>query len=91
MQKNVCAVAAQRPTGPAGPSLSEVLGSAAALPEAQPAKKGGWNYGLLHHLHSGESFGPLGTVMKNSRTFGDALAYVSEHNYAHSLDRKSVV
>ena len=34
MQQKVCAVAAQRPTGPAGPSLSEVLGSSAALPEA---------------------------------------------------------
>jgi len=36
MQQKVCAVAAQRPTGPAGPSLSEVLGSSAALPEASP-------------------------------------------------------
>lgn len=25
--------------------------------------KGGWNVGLLHHLHSGEEFGPLGTVI----------------------------
>jgi hypothetical protein len=24
---------------------------------------GGWNLGLLHHLHSGESFGPAGTVI----------------------------
>jgi AraC-like DNA-binding protein len=30
-------------------------------------------------------FGPLGLVMKNSRTFGDALDYVSKHSYAHSL------
>jgi hypothetical protein len=30
-------------------------------------------------------FGPLGLVMKNSRTFGDALDYVSRHTYAHSL------
>lgn len=30
-------------------------------------------------------FGPLGHVMRNSRTFGDALRYVSEHAYAHSL------
>jgi AraC-like DNA-binding protein len=29
-------------------------------------------------------FGPLGLVMKNSRTFGDALDYVSKHSYAHS-------
>lgn len=30
-------------------------------------------------------FGPLGMVMQNSRTFGDALDYVSSHTYAHSL------
>jgi AraC-like DNA-binding protein len=30
-------------------------------------------------------FGPLGAVMKNSQTFGDALEYVSQHSYAHSL------
>lgn len=29
--------------------------------------------------------GPLGSVMQNSRTFGEALAYVAEHSYAHSL------
>ena len=33
----------------------------------------------------GDMFGPLGMVMKNSKTFGDALHYVSEHSYAHSL------
>lgn len=33
----------------------------------------------------GEMFGPLGLVMRNSRTFGDALNYVSKHAYAHSL------
>jgi uncharacterized iron-regulated membrane protein len=27
------------------------------------ARPGDWNLGLLHHLHSGESFGPLGTVI----------------------------
>lgn len=32
-----------------------------------------------------EEFGPLGTVMKSSRTFGDALDYVCSHNYVHSL------
>ena len=26
-------------------------------------KPGNWNVGLLHHLHSGESFGPLGVVI----------------------------
>ena len=25
--------------------------------------QGTWNTGLLHHLHSGETFGPLGTVI----------------------------
>jgi AraC-like DNA-binding protein len=40
----------------------------------------------LAKLQSGGTmFGPLGTVMKNSKTFGDALEYVSEHMYAHSL------
>lgn len=26
-------------------------------------QQGGWNLGLLHHLHSGESFGPAGTIV----------------------------
>ncbi|HTV96445.1 MAG TPA: AraC family transcriptional regulator ligand-binding domain-containing protein [Steroidobacteraceae bacterium] len=30
-------------------------------------------------------FGPLGQVMKHSRTFGEALDYVAKHAYAHSL------
>lgn len=30
-------------------------------------------------------FGPLGQVMKNSPTFGDALVYTRDHTYAHSL------
>ena len=33
----------------------------------------------------GGVFGPLGLAMKNSPTFGDAIAYVREHAYAHSL------
>jgi hypothetical protein len=42
MQKKVCAVAQQaQQKGPAGPSLSEVLGSSAALPEATATKRGG--------------------------------------------------
>jgi hypothetical protein len=44
MQKKVCTVALQQQQqqkGPAGPSLSEVLGSSAALPEAATAKKSG--------------------------------------------------
>jgi hypothetical protein len=43
MQQKICAVAqqvAQQPKGPAGPSLSEVLGSSTALPEANNTRKG---------------------------------------------------
>jgi uncharacterized iron-regulated membrane protein len=29
-------------------------------PKPQP---GGWNVGLLHHLHSGEQFGPIGVAI----------------------------
>ena len=49
MQKKVCAVAQQAQTrGPAGPSLSEVLGSSAAVPEATPTKKGGSTFDTLN-------------------------------------------
>jgi hypothetical protein len=50
MQKQVCAVAQQaQQRGPAGPSLSEVLGSSAALPEATTAgKKGGSTFDTLN-------------------------------------------
>jgi hypothetical protein len=42
MMKKVCDAAKQQQArGPAGPSLSEVLGSSAALPEAAVAKKNG--------------------------------------------------
>ena len=39
----------------------------------KPAKKSGWNYGLLHHLHSGETFGP-GPV-------DDLLAFTAEDGH----------
>jgi hypothetical protein len=49
MQTQVCNVAQQAATrGPAGPSLSEVLGSSSALPEAQPVKKGGSTFDTLN-------------------------------------------
>ena len=49
MQHQVCAVAQQAQTrGPAGPSLSEVLGSSTAIPEAQPVKKGGSTFDTLN-------------------------------------------
>ena len=33
----------------------------------------------------GRVFGAIGVVMKNSKTLGDALDYVTRHSYAHSL------
>ena len=49
LQKKVCGVAQQvQQRGPAGPSLSEVLGSSAALPEAQTVKKGGSTFDTLN-------------------------------------------
>jgi hypothetical protein len=49
LQQKVCAVAQQQQQRPqqAGPSLSEVLGSSAALPEAATAKKGGSTFDTL--------------------------------------------
>jgi len=46
LQQRVCAVAAQAQQAPAGPSLSEVLGSA-SLPEAKPTKRGGSTFDTL--------------------------------------------
>jgi hypothetical protein len=40
---------------------------------------------LAQRQGGGGMFGPLGHAMRNSRTFGEALTYVSEHSYAHSL------
>jgi hypothetical protein len=49
MQKQVCGVAQQmQQARPAGPSLSEALGSSAALPEAQAVKKGGSTFDTLN-------------------------------------------
>jgi hypothetical protein len=51
MQKKVCNVAQQQQQqqkGPAGPTLSEVLGSSAALPEATATKKGGSTFDTLN-------------------------------------------
>jgi hypothetical protein len=49
MQQKVCSVAQQvQQKGPAGPSLSEVLGSSASLPEANTAKKGGSTFDTLN-------------------------------------------
>jgi hypothetical protein len=49
MQNQVCNVAQQAATQrPAGPSLSDVLGTSAALPEAQSVKKGGSTFDTLN-------------------------------------------
>ena len=49
MQKKVCGMAQQvQQKGPAGPSLSEVLGSSAAAPEATAVRKGGSTFDTLN-------------------------------------------
>jgi hypothetical protein len=47
MLKKVCDAAQQAQRAPAGPTLSDVLGSAAALPEATTRKKGGSTFDTL--------------------------------------------
>lgn len=48
MMKQVCSVAQQAAQrGPAGPSLSDVLGSSSALPEASSTKRGGSTFDTL--------------------------------------------
>jgi hypothetical protein len=48
LKKCTAAAQAAQQRGPAGPSLSEVLGSSAALPEATPTKKGGSTFDTLN-------------------------------------------
>ena len=49
VQKKVCTMAEQvKQRGPAGPTLSDVLGSSAALPEANATKKGGSTFDTLN-------------------------------------------
>jgi hypothetical protein len=48
LKKCTAASQAQAQRGPAGPSLSEVLGSSAALPEATATKKGGSTFDTLN-------------------------------------------
>ncbi len=49
LEKKVCGAAQQQAQrGPAGPTLSDVLGSSAALPEATPTKKGGSTFDTLN-------------------------------------------
>jgi AraC-like DNA-binding protein len=69
--------------GRAGATYRQTIG----LMELAAAQLGCPDFGMrLAKRQTGASlFGPLGLVMKNSRTFGDALDYVSKHTYAHSL------
>ena len=46
--KNVCNAAQAAARGPAGPSLSELLGSSAVLPDATQTKKGGSTFDTLN-------------------------------------------
>ncbi len=49
MHKKVCGIAQQQAQkGPSGPSLSDVLGSSAALPEVTANKKGGSTFDTLN-------------------------------------------
>ncbi len=49
MQKQVCTVAEQaKQRAPVGPSLSDVLGSSASMPEATDTKKGGSTFDTLN-------------------------------------------
>jgi hypothetical protein len=49
LRAKVCAVAQQvQQRGPAGPSLSEVLGSSASVPEATASRKGGSTFDTLN-------------------------------------------
>jgi AraC-like DNA-binding protein len=73
----------QAAQGPAGTTYRQMV----HLIELAAAELRCPDFGMrLATMQSGGGmFGPLGLVMKNSRTFGEALDYVSRHSYAHSL------
>ena len=48
MTSKVCGVAQQAAARPSGPSLSDMLGTATALPESTPTKKGGSTFDTLN-------------------------------------------
>lgn len=56
--KDPAAEAAQKAAIPPGFKCPETM-----MCRPKPVKSGGLNVGLLHHLHSGEEFGPVGTVI----------------------------
>ena len=51
------AKAAAKAATPVGFTCPETM---TCRPKPKPSA---WNVGLLHHLHSGESFGPVGTII----------------------------
>lgn len=56
------------------------------LMEHAARQLGAPDFGLRLAMRQGATmFGPLGDVMRSSRTFGEALSYVSRHAYVHSL------
>ena len=46
------------PAGPPGFTCPDSM-----ICRPKPTKPQAWNVGLLHHLHSGETFGPVGTII----------------------------
>ena len=70
----------QRGAGLSYRSMIELLELAAAELRAPD-----FGMRLAARQGGGKVFGIMGVVMKNSATFGDALAYVVDHIYAHSL------
>lgn len=58
-----------------------------SLLEAAAGELGLPDFGLRLAARQGGGtvFGPIGVAMRNSATFGEALTYVAEHGYAHSL------
>ena len=59
-----------------GPAAAAFVCPADMICRPKPARKPGqWNVGLLHHLHSGEQFGPFGVVI--SILSGLALLFFS--------------
>ena len=73
--------------GRSGEKVSATYRQVVHLLELAAAELGCADFGmrLAERQGGANMFGPLGVVMKNSRTFGEALHYVTTHSYAHSL------
>ena len=56
------AAASAAPVGPPGFTCPDSM-----ICRPKPTKPSGWNVGLLHHLHSGEQFGPSARSSRSSR------------------------